>query len=515
MLWIALSLPELPLQLAQRSTTALNNPLVIAEGPATRPLVCCANAAAQQRGVNAGLPVAAARALAGELTVLPRDVAAEAQALHNLACWAGQFTPNVVLQASGLLLEVESTLQLHGGLATLLARVRKGVAQLGYEAAPGVAPTPLAAWLLARARQNGLEVRMCRQLQHLPERLAPLPLALLDWPQDTLQTLQALGIRHIGHCLQLPRDGFIRRFGKSPRLELDKALGLVPDLRHWFTPPDRFASRLEFGFELNDALALLFPLKRLLRELEGFLRSRGAGVQQWQLLLEHWNHGRTRLTIGTALPERSSERLLALARERLTQLTLDAPVLALGIAAEQLQMFEEHSQSLVPDPRSRAIGWSQLVDKLGARLGKERIQRLQVLDDARPELGWQRSAAVATAGAKQHSRSAVPAAVPAAFASASRSANPASAASAAALANTPRPLWLLDPPRALSSRDGQPLCQGQLNLLAGPERIEAGWWDDHAACRDYYVARNPRGETLWIYREHRREAHWYLHGIFS
>ena len=24
-----------------------------------------------------------------------------------------------------------------------------------------------------------------------------------------------------------------------------------------------------------------------------------------------------------------------------------------------------------------------------------------------------------------------------------------------------------------------------------------------------------RGETLWIYREHRREAHWYLHGIFS
>lgn len=490
MLWIALSLPELPLQLAQRSAPELSAPLVIAEGPTTRPLVCCANTAAQERGVTSGMPVAAARALTGELTVLPRDVAAEAQALHNLACWAGQFTPNVVLQASGLLLEVESTLQLHRGLATLLARVRKGVAQLGYAAAPGVAPTPLAAWLLALARQSGLEVRMCREQQQLPGRLAPLPLSLLDWPQDTLQTLQALGIRHIGHCLQLPRDGFIRRFGKIPRFELDKALGLLPDPRAWFTPPDHFASRLEFGFELNDALALLFPLKRVLRELEGFLRSRGAGVQQWQLLLEHWNHGRTCLTIGTALPERSSERLLALARERLTQLTLDAPVLALGIAAEQLHMFEEHSQSLVPDPRNRAIGWSQLVDKLSARLGKERIQRLQVLDDARPELGWQRCAAVTAAGAK-----------------------PANAA--AALANTPRPLWLLNPPRALSSREGLPLCQGQLNLLAGPERIEAGWWDGHTACRDYYVARNPRGETLWIYREHRREAHWYLHGIFS
>jgi protein ImuB len=354
-----------------------------------------------------------------------------------------------------------------------------------------VAPTPLAAWWLARARQAGLSVRMCRDKSQLRERLAALPLSLLDWPGDTLQTLQVLGIQRIGHCLQLPRDGFIRRFGHAPCLDLDKAQGLLPDPRIWFAAPDQFASRLEFGFELNDALALLFPLKRLLRELEGFLRSRGAGVQQWQLLLEHWNHGRTRLSIGTALPERSAERLLALARERLTQLTLDAPVLALGIAAEQLQRFDENNQSLVPDPRSRAIGWSQLLDKLTARLGKERIQRLHALDDARPELAWQRCAATATTAAGRL------------------------AATAASATTAPRPLWLLDPPRALSSREGLPLCQGQLDLLAGPERIEAGWWDGHAACRDYYVACNPRGETLWIYREHRREAHWYLHGIFA
>lgn len=511
MLWIALSLPELPLQLAQRSTPEAGSPLVIAEGPALRPLVCCANAAARQCGVTAGMPVAAARALAGELTVLPRVADAEDQALHNLACWAGQFTPNVALHASSLLLEVESTLQLHGGLSTLLARVRKGVAQLGYHAAPGVAPTPLAAWLLAQARQAGCDVRMCRDLQQLPQRLAALPLALLDWPADTLQALQALGIRSIGQCLALPRDGFIRRFGHGPRLELDRLLGLVPDPRRWFTPPDRFAARLEFGFELNDAQALLFPLKRLLRELEGFLRSRGAGVQQWQLQLEHWNHGRTRLAIGTSLPERSAERLLALARERLLQLTLEAPVLALGIAAVQLHAFAEHSQSLVPDPRSRAIGWSQLIDRLRARLGSERLHGLRSVDDARPERGWQRCAALPATGKSSRRHGAV--------AIGSSTASPAVCTPApyapAAAGAAPRPLWLLEPPRALSCKAGQPLCQGQLQLLAGPERLEAGWWDGHVVCRDYYVARNARGETLWIYREHRREAHWYLHGIFA
>jgi protein ImuB len=127
------------------------------------------------------------------------------------------------------------------------------------------------------------------------------------------------------------------------------------------------------------------------------------------------------------------------------------------------------------------------------------------VDDARPERAWLRCAAVTAAGAKPRSHNTLPAAAVAAVAS----------SAAGSSVNTPRPLWLLDPPRALSSRDGLPLCQGQLNLLAGPERIEAGWWDGHAACRDYYVARNLRGETLWIYREHRREAHWYLHGIFS
>ncbi|MES2605108.1 MAG: DNA polymerase Y family protein, partial [Pseudomonadota bacterium] len=261
MLWIALYLPELPLQLAQRAqqTTA---PSVVADGPALRPLVRCANGSALARGVKVDMPVAAARALAGELVVVPRDENAEAQALHNLCCWAGQFTPSIVLQANeGLLLEVESTLTLHGGLSRLLVRIGKGITELGYQAEPGIAPTPLAAWMLAKARSSGIATRMCKDSALLPERLAALPLTLFDWPADVLTTLQTLGVRTIGQCLQLPRAGFNRRFGRVYQLDLDKALGSAADPRLWFTPPDTYASRIEFGFELNDAMMLLFPLK--------------------------------------------------------------------------------------------------------------------------------------------------------------------------------------------------------------------------------------------------------------
>ena len=79
----------------------------------------------------------------------------------------------------------------------------------------------------------------------------------------------------------------------------------------------------------------------------------------------------------------------------------------------------------------------------------------------------------------------------------------------------PRPAWLLNRPHRLVTRAGSPGYQGDLELRAGPERIEAGWWDGEEVRRDYYVATNPRGETFWIFREHRDPSAWYLHGVFA
>lgn len=490
MLWIALYLPQLPLQLLQRIGET-QSPCVVADGPSLRPLALCANKAARERGVKAGMPIAAARALAGELVVVPRDEKAEAQALHNLACWASQFTPGVVIHPSGegLLLDVSTVLTLHGGLSRLLIRLGQGIKDLGYHAEPGVAPTPIAAWLLAKARHAALpSIRMCRDVAQLPERLGPLPMVLLDWSSDEHNKLNALGIRRIGDCVKLPRDGFIRRFGAPRRLELDRMLGTEPDPQRWFTLPDTFRSNIDFGFEVNDALMLLFPLKRLLQELEGFLRGRGAGVQHWQLKLEHMSHRSSTLDLRVVAPERSAERFLALAREKLAQATLEGPVLGIGLAATELMEFEEQSRTFIPDPRSRAIGWGQLVDKLTTRLGKDKVYRLRALDDHRPEQAWKGNDA---AGVKE---------VKAPYVK---------------TPSAPRPLWLLRTPRTLLSDEGQPLCQGRLRVIAGPERIESGWWDGQSARRDYYVARNGKGETFWIYREHRRSKDWYLHGIFG
>ena len=57
---------------------------------------------------------------------------------------------------------------------------------------------------------------------------------------------------------------------------------------------------------------------------------------------------------------------------------------------------------------------------------------------------------------------------------------------------------------------------------AGPHRIEAGWWDDLPAARDYYLASSPRAGLLWVYRTRSHtqagellHEQWFLHGLFA
>jgi protein ImuB len=86
----------------------------------------------------------------------------------------------------------------------------------------------------------------------------------------------------------------------------------------------------------------------------------------------------------------------------------------------------------------------------------------------------------------------------------------------ALISTSPRPLWLLDPPQALDiDRQQRPRLGALLLLEQGPERIETGWWDHADATRDYYVARHPDGERLWIFRQRDDQSQWFLHGLFG
>ena len=223
MLWVALELPSLPLQIAERVGVSAD-PWVITEGESQRPTVTCANAAARAAGIREGQAVAAAKALAMTLKVIERDASAELDALQRLAAWAGQFTPMASLDGQGIVLEVESCLRLFAGHAKLTAAIQRGVRELGFHATVGVAPTPLAARIFARAEAHGRAVRACVSLDELRDRVADLPLFLFDWPEKTLAHLTDLGVLRLRDILQLPQEGIARRFGPQIVLSLERLM---------------------------------------------------------------------------------------------------------------------------------------------------------------------------------------------------------------------------------------------------------------------------------------------------
>jgi protein ImuB len=498
MLWIALELPALPLQIVERAGVCAV-PLVVGEGPAQRPLVVCANEAARAAGIREGQAVAAAKAMAGELCVVPRDAASERENLERLAAWAGQFTPMACLDAQGIVLEVEPSLRLFDGHAKLTAAIARGVRALGFHATLGVAPTPLAARVFARAEAQGRAVRACLTLGELRQRVAELPLFLLDWPAKTLARLTDLGVLRLRDMLELPPEGIARRFGPGIALSLDRLMGRVADPRLPYEPPPRFRSRLELPAEAEGVEALLFPLRRLLAEMEGVLRGRGSGVQRLCLALQHVRRARTRLDLDFASPEREAAFILAIARERLGRLSLASPTCAIEVRADALLPYAPRAGTWLPGARELAIDRQRLVERLCARLGRDRVFGIAIADDHRPEKDWAPACAGVTApghsraGGTGHSR---------------EGGNPISPA-------VTRPAWLLNRPQRLITHAGMPSFQGDLTLHAGPERIESGWWDGAEVRRDYYVALNPRGEAFWIFREHRDLESWYLHGVFA
>ena len=233
----------------------------------------CSRAAHSRRHSRSPSPPA----LRPGLHTIARDAAKEHATLARIAAWSLQFTSLVnIAESGGILLEIEGSLKLFGGLGKLYQHIAHGVAGLGFNAGMACAPTPLAALWFARA---GMNVRLQHQdaLRHALEKL---PVDLLCEDSATRNLLESFGARTLGDCLKLPRDGLARRAGTRLLDQLDRALGQCPDLRLPFVAPQTYSAALPLPAPVANAEALLFATRRLLAELCGWLAATGHGVQR-------------------------------------------------------------------------------------------------------------------------------------------------------------------------------------------------------------------------------------------
>lgn len=503
MLWLALYLPRLPLDARPCASSDAAPPRAIVE----RERIVVADDRAQAAGIVGGLRLASARARLPELVVQPRDPAQENAALTRLACSAGAFTSDVSLAPPAtLLLEIAGSLRFFGGVERLFTSIVQAVAEQGFRVQAALAPTPLAAqWLaFAGGADAGFGTPASLDAAPLAHRLGVLPLAQLALPAAQEKRLAAFGAGTLADALRLPRAGLARRIGADFVADLARALGEIPDPRARFVFPEHFSQTLELPARSESAPALAFAARRLIAALSGWLAARAAGIRECVLDLrcERTTGAPPALSLPLAFAEatRDAQRIGRVLDERLARLQLPASVESLCLHAAASEPLAGRAAALFAADGSSAHGHAargaggatiaELVERLQARLGEHGVYRLAARPEHRPENATQKDAPLARqdaqgTGVAQHG---------------------------------PRPLWLLPAPQALSEQGGRPQRGGPLRLLAGPERIESGWWDEGEPAalgdvrRDYFVAVSQRCEWLWIFRS---EAGWFLHGLFA
>lgn len=469
----------------------------------------------------------------------PSDAAPAADWQQMLAWWALQFTPRVACLEDAVVLEASASLRLFGGEQALRVRMLK---QREQGLAPAFdalawAPTSLAALALSR---HGLAAHgaSCDGFsQPLPGVLDALPLHTLSAVGAHSETLARLGCRTLGDVRKLPRAGLVRRFGKGLVAALDQAYGLQSEAHNWphnwVVLPEVFDERLELPWRVDSAEALMHGAQHLLLRLQAWLAARHAGVRAIVLRWQHDFGARSagqggELEVRTAQPARQVGHLARLLAEHLAQTTLLAPVGEIALRATEIESLTPPALSLLPPDESlgerpnAGEGWQAVAERLSVRLGPQQVVRPVLLGDHRPGhmQTWEPVCAeqVSAGGPGSASASASD------RASAGRASEPVDAY------NVPLPCWLLGEPQPLHVLHNRPHYQGALRLLAGPHRVESGWWDaaSNAMARDYFVAASPRVGLLWVFRERLPPSPqaagdaspaggegWFLHGIYG
>ena len=494
MLWFAVHFPRLGLEIFERRhPDAPASPTVLVEDGRVR----LTNALARQAGIVPGSTLATAHGVAARLRHFERDLPSELDRLQRMAETAYRYTSHVSACApDGLVLDMHGSRALFDGLFDNLGAIAADLAELfadlGHASRIAFAHTPAGALTLARSGQR-------------PSAEEPVPAAALDALRGVLlacteiapknvERLANMGVFRLGQLLALPRDELGARFGPALPDYLSRLTGETSDPRTPIIPRESFASSVHLIEAISNKQTLLFPMRRLTAELAAWLGARQLGALRlvWGFHPLHGTpcHVETRF----ASPRADARGILDIVRLRLEQADLPEETMSIELVAKEAAPRASAAGGLFATGEDHAVAPMELVDAIEARLGAAALRCLALADDHRPERAW-------TSRRPGHKPGGV-----------SRMSTGVSAALGQ------RPLWFFDPPR--------PVRIHRFRLLAGPERIESGWWDD-AVARDYYVAIGEDGAQCWLFhtrasaRPRRRGVEspsddgWFLHGYFS
>jgi len=466
--------------------------------------IASANRAAAGLGLVSGLGLADARARFPELAAVAADPQADDTLLTRLARLAERFSPSVAVDAPhGLLLDITGCAHLFGGEVGLRARLCWLYRRLGFALSATIAGTPDAARALARfgrvkVAPPGTDAAL----------VAPLPIAALGLDPATEHALVRAGLKTVGDVARRPSAALAARFGEGLTRAIRRIMG-DEDLRLvTLRPVPDCVVEQALAEPLTHMDGVMAVLSDLVVEAARLLGEQGAGGRAFEVSLFRSDGEIRRVTVETGRPTREPAAILRLFDERLDAL---ADPIDPGFGFDLVRLAVPVAEPLgstqpgLDGERADAVALDELIDRLVARLGANRVLRFAPRDTHDParQMRHVRAGSASAAGWPIPEPEEPPT----------------------------RPLRLFARPQPIDTLaevpDGPPRrfrwrrASHEVARAEGPERIAPEWWrvGEDAATRDYYRVEDRAGRRFWLFREglygEAQTPRWYLHGLFA
>jgi len=493
-LWLSLYFPQIILEVVTETEDNENVPQAVIVEQAGGVFIHSVCDLARQQGVTDNMSMNAAYALCPELKIFRRNEKKEAERMSEIADWALSFTSQVsIVSVDKLLLEIKGSLRLFSGLSSLLEKLEQQLSKkYNHRYSLAVTPTPLASQLLSEIYER---IILDDEEKKLHTIIGNIPLESVLWNnKKLLQKIKKTGVKDVQDFWRLPRDGLARRFGPELLKTLDQLIGDAPDPRSHHSLALHYEKETVLPMETTSSKIINWHANVLFEGLEIFLCQRDTGVVHLSIHLKHQQCS-TELVLRLRQMTRSAAHMCSLFIEKMERTRLPSAVYEISISVNEILPFISVNQSLFNglhqvdekmqhDSQFYDPGWSNTLEQLQNRLGKNAVKYLQVKDEIHPDWAWCYQLDLSLV---QQAGTAM------------------------------RPLWLLAASRPLNVFQNRPQYLGALFVVQGPERIQSGWWqgESRSIARDYYIALSHKAGYLWIYRDLKKNGCWYLHGFFG
>lgn len=491
-------------------------------------------------GLRPGMALASARAMRPELELHQADRQAEAALLASIADWLRRFTPLAAQDApDGAMLDIGGCAHLFGGEEAMIDTIERGLYAQGLQSRCAIAPNPALAWALARFSST----RMLAEDDHAgaAKILRTLPISALRVSDDIVAGLRTAGLTRVGDLLTRPRSPLAARFGAGLIDRLDAIVGAIRDpISPRFEAAPYMAER-----RFAEGLARTEDIERVLadlsRDLCAMLERHGEGVRKVVASFFRVDGATRHIEATTSRPQRDARALLRLLREKLealgeTGLDTGYGFDVIRLAATAVERTTQAGPADLAGARmveENAQAFADLIDRLGARFGTRRVQRLVFHDTHVPEhAGQTQPASFSRDPAPQNhvlrsdpkDRGSKNGRNPHAS---RRRLTPHPQHEGVELGRPPRLFEKPEPVDAIAAvPDGPPLrfkwrrATHEIAAYEGPERIAPEWWRDAGFTRDYFHVEDKAGGRFWLYREglfgrETIQPRWFLHGVFG